>query len=494
MKGLRDSPVPPGSNQPDIVILGAGMSGLCMAIQLLRSGVRSFTILEKSGYLGGTWWDNTYPGAQCDVRSHLYSFSFAANPDWSRVFASQREILAYMTSLAERWSLHAHLCFATELVAANFDAERKRWRLRTRTGELLDTRVLVCSTGPLSEPHWPDIPGLREFGGALMHTARWNHDFAFDGKTVAVIGSAASAVQVVPRIAQQVRQLHVFQRTANWIVPRPDRAYRSWERSLSSMPPIGRLRRWLHYWLQERNRLGFDQGSTMARLFAGLARHHLRKHVSDPQLIDKLQPNYPIGCKRILLSNDYYRALVRPNVELVTAPIARVEPDALVTTDGGRRTLDAIVCATGFETLRLLGSVDVRGMHGQRLGDAWRDAPRAFHGVTVAGFPNLFLLLGPNSGSGHTSVLLYVEAQVKYVLRALRELERRGKSWLAVKPTAMQEHNLALQARLSETVWAAPCSSWYKNASGHNAAIYPGYSFQYTRSLRKLGFDEYEFG
>ena len=455
-----------------------------MGIRLAQAGIRSFTILEKSARLGGTWWDNTYPGAQCDVRSHLYSFSFALNPDWSRVFAPQREILDYMERVAERWSLRAHIRFDSELVAAHFDESGSVWSLRTRGGETLDAEVLVCSTAPLSQPRLPDIPGLESFGGKLMHTARWDHTYEVAGKDVAVIGTAASAVQVVPRIAPQVRRLHVFQRTPNWIVPRPDREYRAWEKALSRVPPFGRLRRWFNYWMQERNRLGFDSGTRIATMVEHLAASHLRRQIPDPELAAKLRPTYPLGCKRVLLSNDFYPALTRSNVELVTTPIACVEPDGVVTADGRRRSVDAIVCATGFDTLHLLGTIDVRGLRGQSLAATWGDAPRAYHGVTVAGFPNLFLLLGPNSGTGHTSVLLYVEAQVDYVLRALRELRTRRRHWLAVKPDAMHEHNRELQARLATTVWAGSCSSWYKNAAGHIAAIYPGYSFQYMREMR----------
>ena len=479
---------------PRIVILGAGMSGLCMGVQLARAGIRSFTILERSSHLGGTWWDNTYPGAQCDVRSHLYAFSFAPNPDWSRVFAPQREILAYMERVAERWSLLDHMRFDTELAAAHFDATRGCWNLRTAGGDELEADVLVCSTGPLSEPRWPDISGLESFGGKLMHTARWDRTFDVAGKSVAVIGTAASAVQIVPEIAPRVRRLHVFQRTPNWIVPRPDRAYRAWERALSRVPPFGRLRRWYHYWLHERNRLGFNRGTRMAQLVEAFARRHLRSQVADPALAAQLTPAYPLGCKRVLLSNDYYPALTRSNVELVVDPIAAIDRDGVVTSDGRMRPVDAIVCATGFDTLHPLGSVDVRGLSGTALASVWRAAPHAYHGVAVAGFPNLFLLLGPNTGTGHTSTLLYIEPQVRYVIRALRELQRRKCSWLAVRQEVMDNHNRALQARLSTTVWAGPCTSWYKNATGTVAAIFPGYSFEYTRALRRLGFEGYDFG
>jgi cation diffusion facilitator CzcD-associated flavoprotein CzcO len=482
------------AGQPRIVILGAGMSGLCMGIRLIQAGMRSFTILEKAAGLGGTWWDNTYPGAQCDVRSHLYSFSFEPNPDWSRVYAPQAEILAYMQCVADKWGLHEHIRLNTALTAAHFDQTSKGWLLRTSAGDELHADALVCSAGPLTQPRFPDIAGLTDFQGKLMHSARWDHAYDFRCKTVAVIGSAASAVQIVPQIAPLVGQLHVFQRTPNWIVPRLDRPYRDWEKALYRLPLIGRLPRWYQYWLHERNRLGFDQGTRMARLFEGFADQHRTRQVPDPAMRAKLRPTYPLGCKRVLPSNDYYPALTRANVELVTDPIERIDATGLVTRDGRHRVVDAIVCATGFDTLHLLGSVNVRGLGGEVLARVWKAAPQAYRGVTVAGFPNLFLLLGPNSGTGHTSTLLYIEAQVDYALKCLRELRRRGKAWLAVKPEIMAAYNRSLQARLSTTVWAGPCSSWYKTASGHIAAIWPGFSWEYARGMRQPRFEDYEFG
>jgi cation diffusion facilitator CzcD-associated flavoprotein CzcO len=428
------------------------------------------------------------------VRSHLYSFSFAPNPDWSRVYAPQAEILAYMQRVADKWGLRRHIRLNTALAAAQFDEAAKRWRLRTGAGEALDADVLVCSTGPLTQPRLPEIAGLSEFQGELMHSARWDHTYDFDGKNVAVIGSAASAVQIVPQLAPRVARLYVFQRTPNWIVPRLDRRYREWEKALYRLPLVGRLPRWYQYWLHERNRLGFNQGTRMARLFERFADEHRKRQVPDPALRAKLRPSYPLGCKRVLPSNDYYPALMRPNVELVTAPIERIDATGLVTRDGRHRAADALVCATGFATLDLLGSVDVRGLGGQALAQVWRGAPHAYRGVTVAGFPNLFLLLGPNTGTGHTSTLLYIEAQVDYALKCLRESRRRGSAWLAVKPEVMAAHNRALQERLAATVWAGPCSSWYKTPDGHIAAIWPGFSWEYTRAMRRPRFEDYQFG
>jgi cation diffusion facilitator CzcD-associated flavoprotein CzcO len=480
--------------KPAIVILGAGMSGICMGVRLRQAGIHDFTILEKSAALGGTWWDNTYPGAQCDVRSHLYSFSFAPNPGWSRVYAPQAEIRAYMERVAKRWSLHERIRFGTELAAAHFDAVNGCWNLRTRGGETIEADALVCSTGPLSTPRFPDIPGLHEFGGKLVHSARWDHGYDFAGKAVAVIGTAASAVQIVPQLAKVAARLHVFQRTPNWIVPRMDRPYRPWEKALFRLPLLGRIPRWFQYWLHERNRLGFNPGTRMATLFEGFALSHLARQVPDLALREKLKPAYPLGCKRVLPSNDYYPALVKPHVELVTDPMEGIDATGIATRDGRHRAVDAIVCATGFDTQHLLGSVEVRGLEGRLLSDAWRNAPQAYHGITVAGFPSLFLLLGPNTGTGHTSTLLYIEAQARYALKCLEELRRRDSRWLSVRPEVMSEHNRALQQRLSTTVWAGPCSSWYKTPSGHIAAIWPGFTREYVRNVRLPHFEDYVFG
>jgi cation diffusion facilitator CzcD-associated flavoprotein CzcO len=399
-----------------------------------------------------------------------------------------------MQRVASQWGLHRYLRLNTAVEKAHFHAPSGRWRVSTSAGDTLEAEVLVCSTGPLSQPRYPAIAGLESFGGVLMHSARWRHDYDFRGKAVGVIGSAASAVQIVPQLARSVRRLHLFQRTPNWVVPRRDRAYRPWETALLRLPGLTRIPRWLQYWWHEANRLGFNQGTRTARFAQRLARAHLERQVRDPALRAKLTPDYPLGCKRVLLSDDFYPALGLAHVELVTDPIERVDATGIATRDGAHRALDAIVCATGFDTQRVMAAVDVRGLEGQALAQAWREAPLAYHGLNVAGFPNLFLLLGPNTGTGHTSTLLFIEAQVDYALACMRELRRRGKTWLTVRSEAMERHNRALQQRLAATVWAAPCSSWYKTPAGHIAAIYPGFTFEYTRALHRPCFDDYAFG
>ncbi len=478
--------------EPDVVILGAGMSGICMAIELKRAGLNSFVVLEQSAGVGGTWWDNAYPGAQCDVPSHLYSFSFELKSDWTRVFAPSHEIQSYVEHCVRRYALASHLRLGAEVIAAAWDEPAARWRVTTRQGQVLRPRVFVLSLGPLNHPRLP--AGVEAFRGEVMHTARWNQRYDFRGKRVAVLGSAASAVQVVPALAEQASQLTVFQRTPSWIVARPDRLYGRLERRLFRIPLVARAyRAWL-YWRFEANFAAFKGRGIMYRLLTHMAAKHLNEQVRDPALRDALRPRYPMGCKRILISNDFYPALQRSNVELVAQPASAFTASGVVAADGTVREVDALVCATGFETVEPLAHLDVRGSGGRALAAAWRDGPEAYHGITVAGFPNLFLLLGPNTGTGHTSVLIPIEAQARYVLACLGELRRRGARSMDVRADVLREHNAELQRRLAATVWASPaCTSWYKMNSGKILATYPGYITRYVRETRQPRYGDFVF-
>jgi len=481
---------PGAAADADIVILGAGMSGICMAIELKRAGIDSFVVLEQSGGVGGTWWDNTYPGAQCDVPSHLYSFSFELKPDWTRVFAPSREIQAYVEHCVRRYGLASHLRLNTEIRAAGYDERAARWRVTTTQGLIYRPRFFVLSLGPLNHPRLP--PGAEVFRGELMHTARWNHHYDFRGKRVAVIGSAASAVQVVPALAEQAAQLTVFQRTPSWIVARPDRCYSRVERWLFRAAPLARAyRAWL-YWRFEANFAAFKGRGLMYRLLTHMAGSHLARQVPDAALRERLRPRYPMGCKRILVASDFYPALGRANVELVSQAAADFTPSGVVAADGSVREVDAIICATGFETVEPLARLHVQGTGGRTLAAAWRDGPEAYHGITVAGFPNLFLLLGPNTGTGHTSVLIPIEAQARYTLACILELTRRGARSIDVRADVMQRHNVELQRRLADTVWASPsCTSWYKTRSGKVLATYPGYVTRYVHETRRPRYADY---
>lgn len=482
----------PRSSNHEVVILGAGMSGLCAAVKLKRAGIHDFVILEKQDGLGGTWWDNTYPGAHVDVPAPVYSFSFAPNPGWTRRFAGAPEIQAYMQRVAARFGLLAHLRLDTRITEAAFDEASGHWQLTTERGDALRSRFFMCSAGPLSQPRWPDIPGLDDFEGERLHSARWDHGYAMTGQRVAVIGTGSTASQLVAPIAEQARQLHVFQRTANWVLPRRDRLYTGLDRLLAHFPPYAAMVRWNWTQVLEWGRSGFDEGTLARRALLAVAGAHRRNQVRDPALRQQLTPTYPLGCKRIIYSNDFYPALTRPNVELVTDAIERITAHGIVTADGRERTIDALVCATGFDVAHLLSSIRVTGLHGRTLGDAWAQGPEAYHGITVSGFPNLFLMLGPNTATGHTSTLLYIEPEVDHAIACMQTVRDGKHRWIDVKPEVLRAHNDRLQARLGASVWSQ-CRSWYRLDNGRVFALFPGYTREYVQAVRRPDLADYAF-
>jgi len=494
---LTTAPPPPAADtasapqRHEVLILGAGMSGLCMAIQLKRAGRHDFVILEQSAGLGGTWWDNRYPGAHVDVPAPLYCFSFEPNPRWQRRFAAAPEIQAYMAHCVDKHGITKHIRFGTRISDAVFDESAGRWQVRSAAGERFDARFFVCSTGPLSQARWPDIPGLDRFAGQQLHSARWDPQVAWPGRRVGVIGTGSTAAQLVPPIGAVASKLVVFQRTANWVLPRIDRRYNALDHALARSTLYSRAVRGFWYRLLEWGRRGFDEGSFARKHMTAAARHHLRQQVSDPVLREKLTPPYPLGCKRLIYSNDYLSTLAQPNAELVTEAIAQVTPGGLVTADGREHALDALVCATGFDTTHLLSSLRVQGRGGRTLAEAWADGPEAYRGVTVAGFPNLFLMLGPNTGTGHTSTLLYIEPQVQFTLAAMQQVRAGGESaCIDVKPEVFRAHNEALQKRLDGSVWSH-CRSWYRTDSGKIVALWPGFTDEYVRGLLRPDWDAY---
>lgn len=488
-----DAVTAPRHSEHEVVIMGAGMSGVCMGIGLNRAGIRDWVMLEKQPGVGGTWWDNTYPGAHVDVPSPVYAFSFAPNPRWSRRFASAPEIQRYAQALADRHHLGARTRLGTELTEARFDDTTGHWHLRTARGDTLRARFFVCSTGPLNQPRWPDIPGLGSFAGDRLHSARWNHRTPLAGRRVAVIGTGSTASQLVPPIAAQAARLHVFQRTANWVLPRLDRRYGWLDHLLARLPPYAVFTRWAWTQVLEWGRRGFDEGTVARRGMLKTAALHRDRQVPDPALRDALTPTYPLGCKRIIYSNDFYPALTRPHVELVTTGIERITPRGIVTTDGRERPVDVLVCATGFDTVQLLSSVQVTGLGGQTLRQAWSQGPQAYHGISVAGFPNLFLMLGPNTATGHTSTLLYIEPEVRHAITCMQRVRQAGQRWIAVRPEVMTEHNRALQQRLGGSVWAQ-CRSWYRMEGGKIVALFPGFTAEYVRAVWPPRAADYETG
>ncbi|MGO8994265.1 MAG: flavin-containing monooxygenase [Polyangiaceae bacterium] len=475
-----------------IAILGAGAAGLCMAIALKRAAIESFTVYEKADRVGGTWRDNTYPGAGCDVPSHLYSFSFEPKADWSHVFSEQREIEAYFEHCADKYALRPHVRFHTEIVGARFDEARGAWTLEASDGRVFEANVLVAGCGQLNRPKVPAIPGLASFAGTSFHSARWNHAHDLRGRNVAVIGTGASAAQFIPRIAPLAGKLSVFQRSANWVFPRGDRAYRDVERWVfARLPAIERLHRRGIYLSLEARFYSLVQDSFMSRFTEWMARRHLNAQIANPALRAALTPDYPVGCKRIVISDDYYPTLERPNVALVTSPIDRVTEDALVTQDGARHPADTIIFGTGFESTSFLAPIAITGRDGARLADAWRGGAEAHLGMTVPGFPNLFLLYGPNTNLGHNSILFMIECQVRYTLACVRRLAEKQLSWIDVRRDAARRSNERLQRAIAKTAWAAGCTSWYKDETGKVTNNWSGPTLEYWWRTRRPEWSEF---
>ena len=475
-----------------IVIIGSGFSGLGMGILLKQAGIHSFTILEKAGDVGGTWRDNVYPGAACDIPSHLYSYSFEPNPAWSRAFSPQPEILGYLRRCAKKYGIEPHIRFHAEVERAVFDDATATWTVHTKDGKSLRARALVVGNGALHIPAFPAIEGRESFQGKAFHSARWDHEYDLTGKRVAVIGTGASAIQFVPQIAPKVSKLHLFQRTPPWIVPRLDRAFSDAERSAFERLPIWhRAYRASIYWKLEAQVLGFTSAPVIMKLGAKLAKKHLEASIQDPKLRAALTPNYRMGCKRILLSDDYYPALTRPNVELVTDPIEAITPAGVLTRSGALREVDVIVYGTGFNVSEYIAPIHIQGSGGRDLNTLWRVSPEAYLGITVSGFPNLYLLMGPNTGLGHNSMIFMIEAQVRYALQCIQALRDRGLSSMDVRPDVMTSFNAVLQDKLSRTVWASGCRSWYQTEGGRNSAIWPGFTWAYWLRTRRVELSDY---
>jgi cation diffusion facilitator CzcD-associated flavoprotein CzcO len=471
-----------------IAIVGSGFSGIGMAIRLLEDGETDFVLLERASEIGGTWRDNTYPGCRCDVPSHLYSFSFAPNPNWSSTFSPQPEILDYLRDVAGRYGVLPHVRFDTELESATWDEAEARWRLETSSGPL-SADVLIAAQGPLSDPSIPDLPGLESFEGTTFHSARWDHEHQLDGERVAVIGTGASAIQFVPRIQPQVGKLHVFQRTAPWIMPHPNRAMKAFERRLYNALPAAQLAmRAAIYWARETFVLQF-RNRRMRKLATRMAMRQLDTQVADPVLRAKVTPSYELGCKRILPTDEWYPALQQPNVELVTDGIAEIRPRSIVTTDGVEREVDTIIFGTGFHVSDIPITDRLRGRDGQSLAEHWDGSPRAYKGAAVAGFPNLFFLVGPNTGLGHNSIVFMIESQINYVSGALRTMRRRDAAVVDVLPEAEAAYNTELEQMTRGTVWVTGgCESYYIDRNGHNSTIWPTFTWPFRQRTRE--FDE----
>jgi cation diffusion facilitator CzcD-associated flavoprotein CzcO len=482
-----------------VAVVGGGFSGIGLAIGLRRAGFTDITIFEKAGSIGGVWRDNTYPGAACDAPVYLYSYSFAPNPDWSRRFAEQPEILTYLRRCADAYGITERVRFGTEVTEAAFDEAAGAWTIRTSDGGTHTADLLVAACGQLSRPAYPDIPGLDAFAGTVFHSARWDHDHDLTGRNVAVIGNGASAVQFVPVIARAAGRLRIFQRTPNWVGTKPDRVYPAWRRALNRRLPS----------VQKASRFGIFASFEWLlnpMLVAPLARRALSAHVRalchlnlrsvrDPRLRTRLLPSYELGCKRILLSNDYYRALNRPNVEVVTDAITKVTADTVVTADGTAHPADTVILATGFRSHDFVAPMRITGLGGRELAEAWRDGPSAYLGLSVPGFPNFFLMYGPNTNLGSGSILHMLESQIAHIVQAAG-LIRRGVRYLDVKREVVDAFDARVRRRLGTSVWnAGGCDSWYlrRSADGtrRNTNNWPGFMLGYRRRTRRVTPSDY---
>jgi cation diffusion facilitator CzcD-associated flavoprotein CzcO len=475
-----------------VAIIGSGFAGLGMAITLRRRGETDFVVLERADDVGGTWRDNHYPGAACDVQSNLYSFSFAPNPDWPRTFSEQPEIQAYLQATADRYGVREHCVFGADVTAARWDDRAQRWHVTTTAGEFR-AQLLVSAAGALADPARPDIPGLDTFAGTVMHSARWDdaHDLA--GEDVAVVGTGASAIQIVPAIQPVVCSLAVYQRTPPWIVPRTDHPVKPLaQRVYRWLPPVQRAVRAVLYLVREFLVLGMAKKRRFLRPVGKVARQHLERQVRDPRLRAALTPDYTIGCKRILISNDYYPAITAPGTELVTAGIREVRPHSVVDRDGVERRTDTIILATGFHVTDLPIAERIRGRDGRTLAQVWADGMVTNRSTTVAGFPNLFLLVGPNVGVGHTSMVYMIESQLAYVEDALRVMEQEGLAVLETRPEAQEAYRRLIAEKSRGTVWlAGGCASWYLDPHGHNTTLWPDFTFRFRRMLARLDRENY---
>ncbi|MFE4174618.1 flavin-containing monooxygenase [Streptomyces sp. NPDC056909] len=480
-----------------VAVVGSGFGGLGAAVRLRREGITDFVVLERAGSVGGTWRDNSYPGCACDVPSHLYSFSFAPNPDWPRVFSGQRHIRAYLERIADAFGLRPHLRLHHEVRLMRWDNDALHWEIETSRGNFT-AEVVVSATGPLSEPRIPEVPGLAGFPGKVFHSARWDHDYELRGKRVAVIGTGASAIQIVPAIQREAAGLTLFQRTPPWVMPRADRAISTAERRLHrALPFTGTVRRKLLWGIRELQVQAFTKRPNELGLVEALAKANIAKAIKDPGLRAVLTPSYRIGCKRILLSSSYYPALAQPNVDVIASGLAEVRGSTLVAADGTECEADAVIFGTGFHVTDMPIAERVVGADGRTLAETWRNGMESLRGATAAGFPNWMTIIGPNTGLGNSSMILMIEAQLAYMADYLRQLDGLGavggRAALAARPAAVRAWNHRVQERMRRTVWnTGGCTSWYLDANGRNTTIWPGTTTEFRRATRRVDLSEYE--
>jgi cation diffusion facilitator CzcD-associated flavoprotein CzcO len=477
---------------PRIAIIGTGFGGLGLAIRLKQAGINDFTLFEKASDVGGVWRDNTYPGAACDVPSHLYSFSFEQDRGWENRYGKAKEIHNYLRHCADKYEIRSHIQFNTEITTADFDAEKGLWRIQTAADEMIEAEIFVSAVGQLNRPAYPKLKGLEKFQGKTFHSAIWDHDYDLTGKRVAVIGTGASAIQFVPEIAAQVAHLDVFQRSAPYVIPKPDRAYPPIEKTLfQKLPILQSLDRALQYSSNEIRLLGFTTYVNETSLAEYIFQRHIREEVKDHKLRHRLTPDYPIGCKRILISNGWYKTIMRPNVDIVTEDIIEITTHGIQTKDGQIHQADTIIFGTGFAATQFLAPMQITGLKGQKLREVWKEGAEAYLGLTISGFPNLYMLYGPNTNLGHNSIVYMIESQVNYIIDAIRTLTKKGLRYTDVRADIQNDFNKSLQERMKSTIWAQGCTSWYQTADGKNTNNWPGFTLEYRKRTRKFDVGSY---
>jgi cation diffusion facilitator CzcD-associated flavoprotein CzcO len=493
MAGAAPRPQSSSGHAPEVLIVGAGFGGIAAAIELRRHGITGITILEKAPDLGGTWFYNSYPGAACDVPSHLYSFSFAQRRDWSRLCSPQAEIHAYLHEVAHTYGIDGLVQTNTTVTACSWDAERCRWSVETASGTVHEADALILATGQLDQPSRPRIEGADTFAGHSFHSAEWDHSYALAGKRVAVIGTGASAVQFVPEIAPVVKHLSVFQRTGNWFMPRRNRRYnKTIKTAIERIPGLQALRRRFVFEYTESLTVSIRHPNTFGRIARARSVQFMRSQLKDPAVREKAWPDYTFGCKRILFSSHYLPALQRANVELVTDAIARFTPAGIVTAAGTEHELDCVIWATGFKTTDFMFPMRVTGADGADLHEYWSGGAHAHLGMCVPGFPNMFVMYGPNTNTSGGSIIVYLEAQAAYIRQALQQLRTRAAAAIEVRAEVEAASDRALQARFAGTAWTE-CDSWYRDEHGRIVTNWPGYMREYLEQTRQLDPAEYSF-
>ena len=477
----------------DVLIIGTGFAGLGMGIALKQADMNRFVILEKANDVGGTWRDNQYPGCACDVPSHLYSFSFEQNPNWSETYSPQPEILNYLRHCARKYGVLPHVRFNQEATQARYNDDLGNWTVTTSDGRVYVTRHLISAMGGLSRPAFPSIKGLESFKGEVFHSQQWNHQYDFKGKRVAVIGTGASAIQFVPQVAKTAGQLNLYQRTPPWIMPKLNRRFTPFEHTLfKKIPQLQNTLRGALYWLMETQVLGFVVNPKLMKGLELVSKKHFERQVPDASLRAKVMPNYTIGCKRILYSNNYLPSLSRPNVSVITEGIQQVTSTGIESSNGQFREVDCIILGTGFQATHPVPPKVVFGKNGVDLVDTWAQGMEAYKGTTVHGFPNLYFIVGPNTGLGHSSIIFMIESQINYIVKALKTCKQRNIKSIEVKQSAQDQFNQYLQSKLHGAVWEkGGCASWYRDANGKNSTLWPAFTWQFWLQTQRFNMNDY---